>query len=127
MADVWAEFIQSQHTSKHSTQSAALEDSASALIQRLEEFGSRSSVRALAERLAAEEAAPDATSPPQPGAARRHVAAAAVAARRRTRLVAARRRIAATRVRGVGGLVVHGGPDGLRGGRPALPRLARAA
>ena len=55
MADVWAEFIQSQHTSKHSTQSAALEDSASALIQRLEEFGSRSSVRALAERLAAEE------------------------------------------------------------------------
>jgi len=66
MADVWAEFIQSQHTSKHSTQSAALEDSASALIQRLEEFGSRSSVRALAERLAAEEAAPDATSPPQP-------------------------------------------------------------
>ena len=66
MADVWAEFIQSQHTSKHSTQSAALEDSASALIQRLEEFGSRSSVRALAERLAAEEAAPDAASPPQP-------------------------------------------------------------
>ena len=116
MADVWAEFIQSQHTSKHSTQSAALEDSASALIQRLEEFGSRSSVRALAERLAAEEAAPDAA-----------VAAAAVAARRRKGLVAARRRIAATRVRGVGGLVVHGGPDGLRGGRPAVPRLARAA